>query len=55
MLSSYLNALIAHDLSIEFVAEPRSQEEWATRRPGSQALPVYLVVRSMPTANRLGG
>ena len=53
MLSSYLNALIAHDLSIEVVAEPPPQEDWATRRPGARALPVYLVVRSKPSADRL--
>jgi SAM-dependent methyltransferase len=48
MLSSYLNALIAHDLSIEVVAEPPPEEDWAALRPGAQALPVYLVVRSKP-------
>jgi SAM-dependent methyltransferase len=44
MLSTYLNALVRHGLSIEGVAEPDPGPEWAARVPGADAVPVYLVV-----------
>jgi SAM-dependent methyltransferase len=45
MISTYLNATTANGLVLEAMAEPHPDEQWAERRPGAEALPVYVVVR----------
>lgn len=46
MVSTYLNAVIRAGLVVDRVYEPRPEDNWAQGRPGSDALPVYLVVRA---------
>lgn len=43
MLSTYLNLLVRHHLSIEEVAEPAPGPEWDARMPDADPVPVYLV------------
>src|SRR5947209_4014940 len=45
MLSTYLNALTHHSLSIEAVVEPPQPAEWASEASGAAPVPVYLVAR----------
>lgn len=45
MLSTYLNALVHHGLSIDRVEEPEPPPEWANRLPGFAPVPFALVVR----------
>jgi SAM-dependent methyltransferase len=51
MLSTYLNALAAHGLVPERVAEPRPEPDWQQRRPGAAPVPLYLVARCRSTEN----
>jgi SAM-dependent methyltransferase len=44
-LSTYLNALIAHGLAIDEVAEPPFPEHWVTLIPEADPVPVFLTVR----------
>jgi hypothetical protein len=45
MMSTYLNATTVNGLVLDAMAEPEPDEQWAERRRGAKALPVYLVVR----------
>ena len=45
MLSTYLNALVRHSLTLEAVVEPPQPAEWASEAPAAAPVPVYLVVR----------
>lgn len=45
MLSTYLNALVRHELTLEAVDEPEPPPEWAQRLPGADPVPVYFVAR----------
>jgi SAM-dependent methyltransferase len=44
-LSTYLNELVRHGLTVERVAEPRPVGEWLSAKPSEDLVPVYLVVR----------
>jgi 2-polyprenyl-3-methyl-5-hydroxy-6-metoxy-1,4-benzoquinol methylase len=44
-LSAYLNALLEHGLAVERVAEPEPEAGWFESKGGSEAVPLYLVVR----------
>jgi SAM-dependent methyltransferase len=44
-LSTYLNALLEHGLAVERVAEPEPEAGWFESKGGSEAVPLYLVVR----------
>lgn len=45
MLATYLNALSDHGLAVERIAEPVPEAGWYESKGGSEAVPVYLVVR----------
>ena len=45
MLSTYLNALVEHELTLERVAEPRPVGKWLDAKPSEDLVPVFLVVR----------
>jgi 2-polyprenyl-3-methyl-5-hydroxy-6-metoxy-1,4-benzoquinol methylase len=45
MMSTYLNATTVNGLVLDAMAEPEPDDEWAERRRGAEALPVYVVVR----------
>lgn len=45
MLSTYLNALVKHGLTIEETREPEPDASWAADRPEAARQPLYLVVR----------
>jgi len=45
MLSTYVNTLRRHGLSIEELAEPAPSPEWADERRDAARLPIYLVAR----------
>ena len=47
MLSTYLNALVAHGLAVTDVVEPLPDDAWAARAPDRTPVPVYLVVRCL--------
>ena len=47
-LSTYMNALTKHGLSVEALDEPR-EAAWAKRAPGAEEVPIYLVVRCRKT------
>ena len=49
MVSTYLNAVTVNGLALDAMAEPEPDEQWAQRRHGAEALPVYLVVRCVRT------
>lgn len=44
-LATYMNALTAHGLPVDAVIEPRPDAAWASRRPGLDSVPVFLVAR----------
>jgi hypothetical protein len=44
-LSTYLNAMIGHGLTLERVAEPPPGADWLRRLPGAAPVPQYLVGR----------
>lgn len=44
-LSTYLNTLSTAGLTLERMVEPAPDIEWAERRLGAEALPIYVVVR----------
>jgi len=44
-LSTYLNSLIAHELSLEEAAEPLPGRDWEHRPRGIPQVPLYLVAR----------
>lgn len=44
MLSTYINALVEHDLAIESIVEPEPEPSWTAARPETAAQPVYLVI-----------
>ena len=44
-LSTYVNTLQAHGLTIEQMAEPLAEPSWAAARPGIDQLPLYVVLR----------
>jgi SAM-dependent methyltransferase len=44
MLSTYLNALVEHGLSIERAVEPRPAGEWLHAKPSEDLVPVFLVL-----------
>jgi len=46
MLSTYLNALLRHRLTVEEVAEPGMPAEWTHEHPDAGPVPVFLVVRA---------
>ena len=50
MLSTYVNTLQQHGLSIDVIKEPRPEESWTIDRPLAARQPVYLVVRCLMTA-----
>ena len=50
-LSSYVNSLIRHGLSIEVMAEPQPPHGWSDSVQLSEAVPVYLVVRCKSKAS----
>lgn len=43
-LSTYLNGLRRHGLTLAILTEPEPDAEWAARKPGSAAVPVHLEV-----------
>lgn len=45
MLSSYLNALEDHRLTVDRTAEPEPEPGWYESKGGNEPVPVYLVVR----------
>jgi SAM-dependent methyltransferase len=45
MLSTYLNRLVEHGLTIEYVAEPAPSGEWLEAKASDDLVPVFLVVR----------
>jgi len=51
-LSTYVNALQRHGLSIVELAEPEPEASWTTERPDAAAQPVYLVAACTRTASR---
>jgi SAM-dependent methyltransferase len=46
MISTYVNALVRHDLQVQEVREPEPEEAWNARAPGKPQVPVYLVMLS---------
>jgi 2-polyprenyl-3-methyl-5-hydroxy-6-metoxy-1,4-benzoquinol methylase len=49
-LSTYLNALIEHGLTVERVAEPEPERGWFEAKGGGEPVPLYFVVRCRRTA-----
>jgi 2-polyprenyl-3-methyl-5-hydroxy-6-metoxy-1,4-benzoquinol methylase len=47
MISTYLNALTGHDLVVSAVREPPAPAGWLAERPDMDAVPTFLVVRSV--------
>jgi len=45
MLSTYVNALVRHGLTIEEMREPEPEPQWAAERVEASRHPVYLVMR----------
>jgi SAM-dependent methyltransferase len=45
MLSTYVNALIGHGLTLEELREPRPPKEWERTKPEAAARPVFVVAR----------
>ncbi|HEY2984854.1 MAG TPA: hypothetical protein VGJ38_11930 [Jatrophihabitantaceae bacterium] len=45
MLSTYVNALLRHDLRVDQMAEPPPPQEWSGPRAEAARYPVFLVVR----------
>src|SRR5262249_58424134 len=45
MLSTYLNSLAAHGLTLEEAAEPPPGPKWEQRLPGAAPVPLYLAGR----------
>jgi 2-polyprenyl-3-methyl-5-hydroxy-6-metoxy-1,4-benzoquinol methylase len=50
MISTYLNATTLNGLVLDAIEEPPPDEHWTERRPGTAALPVYVVVRCTRSA-----
>jgi ubiquinone/menaquinone biosynthesis C-methylase UbiE len=50
MLSTYVNTLHQHGLSIDVIKDPRPEESWTIDRPVAARQPVYLVIRCLNTA-----
>jgi ubiquinone/menaquinone biosynthesis C-methylase UbiE len=44
-ISSYINALVRHELPIESVAEPPPPSNWLIENPGLDPVPTFLVLR----------
>jgi len=44
-ISTYLNALVSHDLVIESVAEPAPPSTWLAENPDMDPVPTFLVLR----------
>jgi hypothetical protein len=56
-LSTYLNSLAAHGLTLEEAAEPPPGPKWEQRLPGAAPVPLYLAGRcrrGVPKAGSLG-
>ena len=49
MLSTYLNALVAHDLVIERTAEPRAIDALADQQPVYRNVPIFFAARARRT------
>jgi len=45
MISTYLNALVSHDLPIESVVEPPPPSAWLAENPEMDPVPTFLVLR----------
>lgn len=44
-ISTYINALVRHDLPVESVAEPPPPAHWLSENPNLDPVPVFLVLR----------
>jgi ubiquinone/menaquinone biosynthesis C-methylase UbiE len=50
MVSTYVNAMVGHGLTIDAMVEPRPEASWTVERPDAATQPVYLVARCRPSS-----
>jgi SAM-dependent methyltransferase len=48
-ISTYLNCLVRHGLTVDSVVEPEPSAAWAAERPAAARLPLYLVIGATKT------